>query len=335
MTTNPIRVVGLVSGGLDSLLASRVMQKIGADVHLVSFKTACWTFDRGVPDPHHTVDSLAERLGLPLTTMDVTDEYLDILRNPRYGRGTAFNPCIDCKIFMLKKAREFMDRIGAELVFTGEVIGQRPMSQNRQAMRSVERDSGLKGRLLRPLCAHSLPPTIPEQEGRIDRSQLLNITGRSRKPQIALAEEFGFDTIPPVGGGCILTDKHFGARMFDLLDHGQFDLSNILLSKVGRHFRLSQTAKAVVGRDEAENERIVKLAEPGDRLVELKHFPGPTTLLRGQINEEHITQTAALTWRYSDAKDRQQATSLTVTEPGGETEILSLDEFPEITAELI
>lgn len=332
MTSEQVRVVGLLSGGLDSTLAVRLMRSLGAEVHPVNFKTVFCQCDRTAGGCEHTAARVARELGLRLTALNVTEEYLDVIRYPRHGRGSSFNPCIDCRIFMLSKARQLMEQIGAELVFTGEVIGQRPMSQRRKAMEIIEQESGLQGRLLRPLSARFFPPTIPEREGRIDRERLLGFSGRSRKPQIALAKGFGMEETPCSGGGCLLTDKRFGARMFDLLTHGQLDLPNILLAKVGRHFRLSKRAKAVVGRNEAENQRIAALAKPGDRLLELADIPGPTSLLRGQIDDPHLLEVAALTRRYGDAEDGQTVTVI-VTEPGGETNLLSLDGFP--VAELL
>jgi tRNA U34 2-thiouridine synthase MnmA/TrmU len=300
------------------------MLDLGAEVHPVNFSTVFCQCNRTTGGCRHTAAGVARELGLRLTSLNVTEEYLEIARHPRYGRGSSFNPCVDCRIFMLSKARRFMEQISAEVVFTGEVIGQRPMSQTRKVMAIIEQESGLKGRLLRPLCARLFPPTIPEREGHIDRRRLLGLSGRSRKPQIELARGFGMEEIPCSGGGCLLTDRRFGARMFDLLAHNQLDIPNVLLAKVGRHFRLSEVAKAVVGRNKAENQKIVTLARPGDRLLELADFSGPTTLLRGQTDHPHLLQAAALTRRYGDAEDGQPVT-VTVTEPEGETTLLSLD----------
>ncbi len=314
----PLRAVGIVSGGLDSLLAVRVMLNLGAHVTAVFFKTALWEKDAAIPVPEE------QRSRFELRAEDITNEFLEMLRYPRYGRGTAFNPCIDCKAFMLSKAREIMQDAGADVVFTGEVIGQRPMSQTRDAMRIIERESGLEGRLLRPLCARHFPPTIPEQEGRIEREGFLDFQGRSRRPQIELAEDLGIENIPGSAGGCILTDKNYGTRMFDLLTHGQYDLNNILLCKVGRHFRLSDSTKAVVGRDRHENRRIASLARSKDCLLEPAEAMGATSLLRGQMDEEHVRQAAALTHRYSDARNETGA-KFRVTQPGGASWIMGFE----------
>ncbi len=317
----PLRAVGIVSGGLDSLLAVRVMLNAGADVHAVFFKTALWekSIDIPVPSEH--------RSRFCLQTVDITEDFLVMLRYPKYGRGTAFNPCIDCKAFMLSKAREIMEEMEADIVFTGEVLGQRPMSQTKRAMELIEREAGLEGRLLRPLCARRLPPTLAEQEGRIDREQLLDFQGRSRHPQIELAEDLGMENIPGSGGGCLLTDKNFGARMFDLLTHGQYDLNNVLLCKLGRHFRLSDTTKAIVGRDQRENERITDLARNEDCLVEPAEVGGATCLLRGRPDDEHLRQAAALTHRYSRARD-ENSVRIQISTPGGQTYVLTYEGLP-------
>ena len=324
MMANTISAIGLMSGGLDSILAVHLMHNLEVCMHLVRFKAACWHYDRENSETPDILSKQLKRLGLTLHEPDITEEYLEILRYPRHGRGSAFNPCIDCKIFMLRKAKEMMPEFGAEFVFTGEVIGQRPMSQNRDSMRVVERESGLEGLLLRPLCARLMEPTIPERTGRIDRTRLLHINGRSRHEQLALAKEWGIEEIPPIGGGCILTDRNFGARMFDLLAHDELNLPNILLAKVGRHFRLSDRTKAVVGRDERENLRITALAGPEDRLIELETLNGPTTILRGQIDNDGILQAASLTCRYAHVPPDQSA-KISVIQPNGETETLTLE----------
>jgi tRNA-specific 2-thiouridylase len=212
------------------------------------------------------------------------------------------NPCLDCRILMFSRARERMEEMEAAFVFTGEVLGERPMSQRREAMRLIERESGLDGRLLRPLSARLLPPTIPEKEGLVDRDKLLAIEGRSRKPQMALAEQYNINDYPCPAGGCRLTDPGFARRMRDLVRHKEnFDLNDVNLLKVGRHFRLSPEAKAVVGRNQEENHRILALAKEGDILFEVQDWGSPITLLRGQASEKEIHLAAAITVRYSDA----------------------------------
>ncbi|HRZ67806.1 MAG TPA: tRNA 4-thiouridine(8) synthase ThiI, partial [Candidatus Omnitrophota bacterium] len=225
------KAIGLFSGGLDSIVAAKLVMELGVEVELVRFTTA---FFNG------PVDSK----GMPLTVMDLTEEFLEILKDPVYGYGTAINPCIDCKILMLKKAGEYMKKKGASFVFTGEVLGQRPFSQRREAMKIIEKDSGLKGYLLRPLCAKLFPPTVAEEKGLIDRNKLLSMSGRSRKPQMALAKRFGVEEYPAAAGGCILAEKEFESRLGDLMKYDPgFGAGDIELLKHGRHFRISPESK--------------------------------------------------------------------------------------------
>jgi hypothetical protein len=207
---------------------------------------------------------------------------------------------------MFSKARQRMEATGAAFVFTGEVLGQRPMSQHRRAMRIIERESGLDGRLLRPLSARLLEPTVPEREGLVDRARLLAIQGRSRKPQMALTEAYNITDYPCPAGGCRLTDPNFARRMRDLVRFNHdFRLNDVNLLKVGRHFRLSAEAKAVSGRNESENHRIMVLAHDGDLLFEVKGFGSPITLLRGRADERAIRLAAQVTARYSDAQGNE------------------------------
>jgi len=247
---------------------------------------------------------VAEEFGIPWKTIAVTEEFFRVIREPRHGYGSGMNPCLDCRILMFSRARERMEETGAAFVFTGEVLGQRPMSQHRQAMRIIDRESGLDGRLLRPLSAQLLEPTIPEKEGLVDREKLMAIKGRSRKPQMALAEEYGIADYPCPAGGCRLTDPGFARRMRDLVRfRPDFDLNDVNLLKVGRHFRLSPGAKALVGRNEEENRRLLILVRQSDFLFEVKGCGSPVTLLRGEAGETEIHLAAAITARYSDAED--------------------------------
>jgi tRNA U34 2-thiouridine synthase MnmA/TrmU len=219
------------------------------------------------------------------------------------------NPCIDCRIFMLKKSKAYMEESGAAFIVTGEVLGQRPMSQRRDAMRLIEKEAGLEGLILRPLSAQFLPITLPEREGWIDRDKLLNIQGRSRKPQIKLAEQFNIHDYPCPAGGCLLTDPGFGRRMKDLMDHDlDFSLNDVHLLKIGRHFRLSPKVKLVVGRNEEENQKIETFSREGDIVLKTAHYPGPVSLLRGDIHGTEIERekAASITARYSKAKGMDQ-----------------------------
>jgi tRNA-specific 2-thiouridylase len=297
--TNKIKAIALLSGGLDSTLAVRLMLDQGIEIEAMNFVTSfCQCNRKGRCEAVH----VAEQFDIPCRTIAVTDEFFALIRHPRYGYGSGMNPCLDCRILMFSKARQRMEEIGADFVFTGEVLGERPMSQRRDAMRIIERESGLEGRLLRPLCAQLLAPTIPEQEGLVNREKLLDISGRSRKPQIALAQEHGITDYPCPAGGCLLTDPGFARRMRDLVEYSpDFGLNDVSLLKVGRHFRLSPTAKAVAGRDKSENERILALAQPDDTLFEVSGFPGPIVLLRGESDVPEVALAAAITIRYSDS----------------------------------
>jgi hypothetical protein len=296
------KAIALLSGGLDSTLAVRLILDQGIEVEALNFVTpfcTCNREGRGCEARH-----VADEFGISCKTVALTEEFFQAIMQPRYGYGRGMNPCLDCRILMFSRARERMETSGAAFVFTGEVLGQRPMSQHRRAMRIIDRESGLDGRVLRPLSARLLEPTIPEREGLVDRERLLAIQGRSRKPQMALAERYGIADYPCPAGGCRLTDPGFARRMRDLVRFGpHFDLNDVNLLKVGRHFRLSPGAKAVVGRNEHENRRISILARQGDLLLEVKGCGSPITLLRGEADRGEIYLAAAITARYSDAQE--------------------------------
>ena len=294
-----VRAIALLSGGLDSTLAVRLVLDQDIQVEAMNFVTPfCQCNRQGCCEAVR----VSEQFGLPCKVIAVTDEFFEVIRHPKHGYGSGMNPCLDCRILMFSKARQRMEETGADFVFTGEVLGERPMSQRRDAMRIIARESGLDGRLLRPLCAKLLPPTIPEREGLVDGEKLLEISGRSRKPQMTLAKEYGINDYPCPAGGCLLTDPGFARRMKDLVQyHPDFELNDVSLLKVGRHFRLSQATKAVVGRSESENQRIVTIARPGDLLMEVRDWGSPVTLLRGEASAPEIRLAAAITARYSDA----------------------------------
>lgn len=292
-----VKAIGLFSGGLDSAIAARLMMDQGIEVIAVAFKTpfagAEWALKMG------------NTLGLDVEVIDCRDDYMEIVKHPRFGYGKNMNPCIDCKIFMLKKAKGLMESERASFVFTGEVLGQRPMSQQMEQLKLIERESGLEGCLLRPLSAKLLEPTIPELKGIVDREKLLGIKGRRRKEQLELARKFGFTEFATPAGGCSLTDPQFSERLKEALEHGEEDME---LLKVGRHFRTESGAKVVVGRNEEENKRIRELAGEGDRLIEILDFPGPLVLLRNGEDRD-VEVAASLALRYSDCKwDKARAT---------------------------
>ncbi|HID96358.1 MAG TPA: hypothetical protein EYP53_09945 [Candidatus Latescibacteria bacterium] len=292
------KAIALLSGGLDSTLAIRVVLDQGIEVIALNFLTPfCLCDRRGC---RREAIKAADELGVELKVFNIAEEYLGIVKNPRYGYGKNMNPCIDCRIMMHRKAKEYMQMVGASFVITGEVLGQRPMSQHKAALRIIERDSGLEGLVLRPLSAKLLPPTIPEEQGLIDRERLLAISGRSRKPQMALATRYGINDYPSPAGGCLLTDPGFARRMKDLLDHTEVTLGEIGLLRMGRHFRLSPSAKLVVGRDKEENERLLRLSRTGDVQLTPTACKGPIAIGRGHFDQDLIMRAARIVARYSD-----------------------------------
>lgn len=294
-----VKAVGLFSGGLDSQLAARVLQLQGVEVELLHCITDPERFEGA------RVEEGASRLGAPLRALDVSEEFFEVVRSPRFGYGSGMNPCLDCRILMLRKAKALMEEAGARFVFTGEVLGQRPMSQHRGALRLVERESGLDGLLLRPLSAKLLPPTTPELEGWVDREGLYDFSGRSRKPQMALAKELGISEYPSPAGGCWLTDRTFSARLRDLFGHGGcFTREQAVLLRVGRHFRLSEGVKTIVGRNRDENALLLEHRE-GRWVVQVMDYPGPVVLVEGEPSEEDLLRAASVAVRYSDGRDRE------------------------------
>ena len=283
-----VKGVVLLSGGLDSTLAAKVVKDLGVEVFAVHFAMPWRT------KPQTNAQKAAKSLGIHLVSLQLDENYLRMLKKPKYGYGSAFNPCIDCHTYMIAEAGRYMHKIGADFVFTGEVVGQRPMSQLKQNLRSVEKWSGIEGRLLRPLSARLLEPTLPEKEGLIDRNKLLDLSGRSRKKQIELAKQFGITDYPTPAGGCRLTDGPFGQRMKDILEHGYRDYRETISLKWGRHFRINENFRAIIGRDKRENEFLTKYAYPQDHVLELpEDKSGPTLILIGNNPSKDILETAA------------------------------------------
>lgn len=300
------KAIALLSGGLDSILATRLILEQGIDIEAVNFMTVfCTCTNKG--KSCLASKSAADNLGIRLKVFEVSKEYFQIVKNPKYGYGRNMNPCLDCRIFMFKKAAEFMRTSGASFLITGEVLGERPMSQRKLAMRIIERDSGLEGLILRPLSAKLLEPTIPEKEGLVNREKLLSIQGRSRKPQIQLAKKFAINDYPCPAGGCLLTDIGFSARIKDLMKYkSEFTVNDARLLKLGRHFRFSKEDKFIVGRDEAENSMLEKLAQKDDLCFYPSDIKGPIAIGRGDFKKEHILLACSIVARYSGGKLNQQ-----------------------------
>ncbi|MBU1006125.1 MAG: 7-cyano-7-deazaguanine synthase [Candidatus Omnitrophica bacterium] len=295
------KAIVLFSGGLDSMLAVKLMLEQGIDVMALHF-SSIFCDSKSKKDRKH-VKKAAIDLNVPLTDIDITREFMDIVKAPRYGRGGNMNPCIDCRIFSFKKAGGFMRETGASFIVTGEVVGERPMSQTKHAIDLIEKKSGLDGLIVRPLSAKLLTPSIPETSGIIDREKLLDIQGRSRKIQFSLAKKFGIEDYPNPAGGCLLTDKGFSNRLKDLLrrDSG-CGADDLELLKIARHFRINETSRLLVGRDQKENERLLLLAKPGDYVFDIIGIPSPIALARGNINKEELSLAASIMARYSDVK---------------------------------
>ena len=300
MDAKMIKAIALLSGGLDSTLSTKLILEQGVEVVAVNFLTIfCNCTPRG--KTCLVSKSAATKLGIKLKVFEVSKEYLEIVKNPKHGYGRNMNPCLDCRIFMFKRAGQYMRETGASFLITGEVLGERPMSQRREAMRIIEKESGLEGLILRPLTARLLDPTIPEKEGLINREKLLAIKGRSRRPQIELAEQLDINDYPCPAGGCLLTDPGFAGRIRDLKDHRpDFTLNDVQLLKIGRHFRLGPDTKLVVGRNEEENSRLENLAKDGDLRFYPTEIKGPTGIVRGVLGKNHILIVSRIIARYSD-----------------------------------
>ena len=286
-----IKAIALISGGLDSLLAAKLINKDGIEVLGLKFKMPFSVKSRRV----------LPGAGIEIREVDICEDFLRIVEEPAHGRGSLMNPCIDCKIMMLKKAKEIMGQIGAKFIITGEVLGQRPMSQHKEALNIIAKAAGLEGLLLRPLSAKLLEETIPEKEGWVKRDNLLDFSGRGRTEQIELAKRLGVREYAQPAGGCLLTDPEFSKRLKDLMAHEVLSCDGVELLKTGRHFRLSDKARLVVGRNEKENERILSLARDGDYLfMPGDDLAGPTSLGRGIFDDELVNLSCGITCGYCD-----------------------------------
>lgn len=291
-----MKALALLSGGLDSILAIKLVLDQGIEVVAVKFILPF------VSEKKDYAAEVATKLGIPLIRITAGEEYLEVVRNPRYGYGSGMNPCIDCRIYMLREAKRLAKEIGARFIVTGDVLGERPMSQHRRALELEEREAGLEKLILRPLSAKLLPETIPEREGWVDRTKLLDIRGRGRRRQIALARNLGLqEDYPTPSGGCLLTSKEFASRLKDLFEHkAKVTPRDLMVLKLGRHFRFGDS-KIIVGRNEEENKLLEALKEPSDYLFEVPGLGSPLTLLEGPKSREAIELAARLTARYSDA----------------------------------
>lgn len=327
--------IALFSGGLDSSLAILLVMKQNVRVTALSLVThfGCDFSDRSScsRDPY----PVARQFGFEVKLVHLAEQFVEIVRNPTYGHGKNMNPCIDCRILMLREAKKFMELVGADFVFTGEVLGQRPMSQYKPQLHVVERDAGLKGKLVRPLSARLLPPTEPELSGLLDRNQLENISGRSRRRQMELAAQFGLTDYPNPAGGCLLTDVGYSRRLKDLLHHcPEVDFRDLNLLRVGRHFRLDDRCKVIVGRNEAENIEIEKLRRPEDMMFEARETGSPLVLLVGTPDEAAIRLAAAIAARYCDLK-RAAAVNITYGRNEADVQMITVPPAEDLLLETI
>jgi tRNA-specific 2-thiouridylase len=337
------KAVALISGGLDSMLAAKTVMEQGVHVEGINFFTgfcveghthAIREKDKAKPKRNNAL-WVAEQLGMKLHIVDVIEEYKDVLINPRHGYGAHLNPCLDCKIFMVNKARQWMKENDFDFIITGEVIGQRPMSQRKATMPIVARESGADDLLLRPLCAKNLPATLPEREGWVDREKLHDITGRSRKPQMAMAEQFGFDEYAqPAGGCCFLTDKNYSAKLVDLWQaqgSKDYELDDIMLLKVGRHIRPQPNFKLIVAREEGEGRFMQGYKKDFISMNSLSH-PGPLVLVDGSPSAEDLYLAASITARFGEGRDAEQVDINIISKDGSERAIqvkpLKTEELP-------
>ncbi|WP_297528124.1 tRNA (5-methylaminomethyl-2-thiouridylate)-methyltransferase [Thiohalobacter sp.] len=322
------KAVALISGGLDSMLAARVVQEQGIHVEGINFFTgfcveghthAIRKKDRARPKRNNAL-WVAEQLGIRLHIIDVIEEYKDIVLNPKHGYGANLNPCLDCKVFMVRKATEWIEANGFDFIVTGEVVGQRPKSQRADTLPLVAQESGAEDRLLRPLCAKNLPPTLPEREGWVDRERLYDFSGRSRKPQMALAARYGFtDYAQPAGGCCFLTDAQYSAKLADLWSargERRYELDDIMLLKVGRHIRPAPHFKLIIGREEGENRFLEGYRRQFTHLHATSH-KGPLALVDGTPSAEDLELAARLVARYGQGRDAE-AVTVAIVPPGGE-----------------
>jgi tRNA U34 2-thiouridine synthase MnmA/TrmU len=341
--TKPIKAVSLISGGLDSLLSTKLMIDQGIHVEGINFFTgfcveghthAIRKQKKDKPKRNNAL-WVAEQLGIKLHIIDVIEEYRDVLLNPKHGYGKNMNPCLDCKGFMVRKAKEWMLENDFDFIITGEVMGQRPMSQRKETMPIVQQESGANDLLLRPLCAKHLPPTKPELEGWVDREQLLDFSGRNRKPQMALAKEYGFDDYAtPAGGCCFLTDKKYSDKLVDMWEargSREYQLDDLMMLKVGRHIRPNKRFKLIVAREEGE----VKFME-GYRNQYSNLYPtscnGPLALIDGKPNQEDLKTAARVIARYSQGRS-ESSVNVEVRLESGVQQQFSVEPLSEIPQE--
>jgi tRNA-uridine 2-sulfurtransferase len=329
------KAIALLSGGLDSTLAVKVLLDQGIAVEALNFTSPFCTCTGKNAGCKSEAVRVAEEFGIPIKVMNKGADYLEIVRNPKHGYGKGLNPCVDCRIFLLKKAKEYMEEIGADFVFTGEVLGQRPMSQRRDTLRIIERESGLEGLLLRPLSAKHFQPTIPEIEGWVDREKLLSIQGRSRKEQFELAEELEVKNYPCPAGGCLLTEVTFVGKIRDVFDHSdELNMRDFRLLKLGRHFRIGNRTKVIVGRNESENSLLEHAVQKGEATLRWNGGSSPLAAIMGETTDALIEQAAQILLRYTKA-ETGSTEKIALFREGNESEIEVANTLDEAAVEAL
>ncbi len=299
-----IRALALFSGGLDSLLAMKLIIEQGIEVIGLYFETG-FGGAKDALEKQEKLKKLTDKIGAKLQIVDVREEYIQkVLFDPKYGYGKNFNPCIDCHAHMVRVAKTLLKKLDAKFIISGEVLGQRPMSQRMDALKIVSEFSDAEGLILRPLSAKLLPPTIPEKEGWVDREKLLDISGRSRERQMELAKKWGIEDYPSPSGGCLLTDEYFSEKIRDFIKYDKFEVEDIPVLKVGRHFRLPEGAKLVVSRNKDENEKL-KAIDSHKYIKFSLPLPGPISLISKKATDKDKELAAKIALTYSKAKPEE------------------------------
>lgn len=330
-----VAAVGLISGGLDSALALAHMHRLG-------FSVRAYHFANGFHATLHTGEggstalAAAAQLGIRVDVVDNSEHLLEVVKQPAHGYGANVNPCIDCRILMFRMATERMRSDGGDFLFTGEVVGQRPMSQRRQAMDLIDREAGVEGLVVRPLCGRNLPPTDIERRGLISREDLLDFSGRSRKPQIELARAYGITEYDSPAGGCLLTDPGYAIRLRDVLQFEAPDIREIQMLKLGRHFRLAPDARAVLGRNAEDCAKLESLLAPDEPAIQARDMTGPLATVRGRVDDDTLCRTAALVLRYAGAEaGREHVVTVGRADGSDEREVTVEPAAPEEATRLL
>ncbi|MEI6206516.1 MAG: hypothetical protein WCP20_07020 [Desulfuromonadales bacterium] len=297
------KALALLSGGLDSTLAVRMILDMGIEVEALNFTSPFCTCTGKNSGCKSEAVRVAQEFNIPIKVVHKGIDYLDIVRNPLHGYGKGINPCVDCRIYLLRKAKEYMQESGADFIITGEVLGQRPMSQRRDTLRVIERESGLEGLILRPLSAHHFAPTTPEKEGWVDRDRLLAIKGRSRADLFSLADELDVKNYPCPAGGCLLTELSFVPKVKDIFDHSdELNLRDFRLLKIGRHFRIGNRSKVIIGRNESDNNLLEAARQPEEAAITWLDGNTPVGIIIGAQSDDLCKLASGILLRYTRAE---------------------------------